>query len=76
MAGVMRRRIDLRWRITYDEIVRLRETQLGLLDIAAQVVTLDLDSQPSKIKNQKSILNHQSQNLLVNTNRRIPNHAP
>ena len=34
----MRRRIDLRWRITYEEIVRLRETQVGLLDIAAQAV--------------------------------------
>ena len=31
----MRRRVDLRWRISADEIVRLRKTQLELLQSAA-----------------------------------------
>jgi len=30
-TGVMRRRVDLRWRISADEIERLRSTQLDLL---------------------------------------------
>jgi len=34
-TGVMRRRVDLRWRITADEIERLRRTQLDLLTSAA-----------------------------------------
>ncbi len=34
-TGVMRRRVDLRWRIQPDEIQRLRETQLNLLRRAA-----------------------------------------
>jgi 16S rRNA (cytosine967-C5)-methyltransferase len=33
-TGVMRRRVDLRWRITPDEIARLRQTQLDLLKLA------------------------------------------
>jgi 16S rRNA (cytosine967-C5)-methyltransferase len=34
-TGVMRRRVDLRWRIRLAEIERLRATQLGLLRQAA-----------------------------------------
>jgi 16S rRNA (cytosine967-C5)-methyltransferase len=34
-TGVMRRRVDLRWRIRPEEIERLRATQLGLLQQAA-----------------------------------------
>ena len=34
-SGVMRRRVDLRWRIRPEEIERLRTTQLGLLQSAA-----------------------------------------
>jgi 16S rRNA (cytosine967-C5)-methyltransferase len=34
-SGVMRRRLDLRWRIQPDEIERLRATQLDLLKLAA-----------------------------------------
>ena len=34
-TGVMRRRVDLRWRITPEEIQRLRDVQLGLLRQAA-----------------------------------------
>ena len=34
-TGVMRRRVDLRWRIQAAEIERLRATQLGLLNQAA-----------------------------------------
>ena len=34
-TGVMRRRVDLRWRISADEIERLRATQLDLLRFAA-----------------------------------------
>ncbi len=34
-TGVMRRRVDLRWRISPDEIQRLRATQLDLLKVAA-----------------------------------------
>jgi len=34
-TGVMRRRVDLRWRISPEEISRLRQTQLDLLQIAA-----------------------------------------
>ena len=34
-TGVMRRRVDLRWRISPDEIVRLRATQFNLLHLAA-----------------------------------------
>jgi 16S rRNA (cytosine967-C5)-methyltransferase len=34
-TGVLRRRVDLRWRISADEIVRLRKTQLELLQSAA-----------------------------------------
>ncbi len=33
-TGVMRRRVDLRWRITPEEITRLRQTQLDLLTLA------------------------------------------
>lgn len=35
-TGVMRRRVDLRWRISEEEISRLRHTQLGLLEQAAR----------------------------------------
>jgi 16S rRNA (cytosine967-C5)-methyltransferase len=35
-TGVMRRRVDLRWRISPGEISRLRQTQLELLQIAAE----------------------------------------
>jgi 16S rRNA (cytosine967-C5)-methyltransferase len=34
-SGVMRRRVDLRWRISPEEILRLRQTQLDLLKFAA-----------------------------------------
>ena len=34
-TGVMRRRVDLRWRITPEEILRLQKTQLDLLRQAA-----------------------------------------
>jgi 16S rRNA (cytosine967-C5)-methyltransferase len=34
-TGVMRRRVDLRWRISLEEISRLRQTQLELLELAA-----------------------------------------
>jgi 16S rRNA (cytosine967-C5)-methyltransferase len=34
-TGVMRRRVDLRWRISTEEISRLRQTQLNLLKLAA-----------------------------------------
>jgi 16S rRNA (cytosine967-C5)-methyltransferase len=37
-TGVMRRRVDLRWRIREEEIARLTETQLALLERAAPVV--------------------------------------
>jgi 16S rRNA (cytosine967-C5)-methyltransferase len=34
-TGVMRRRVDLRWRIRPEEILRLQQTQLDLLKLAA-----------------------------------------
>jgi 16S rRNA (cytosine967-C5)-methyltransferase len=34
-TGVMRRRVDLRWRISPEEILRLKQTQLDLLKLAA-----------------------------------------
>ena len=34
-TGVLRRRVDLRWRISVDEILRLQKTQLELLGFAA-----------------------------------------
>ena len=34
-SGVMRRRVDLRWRISPEEILRLQKTQLDLLNFAA-----------------------------------------
>jgi 16S rRNA (cytosine967-C5)-methyltransferase len=34
-SGVMRRRVDLRWRISPEEILRLQKTQLDLLKLAA-----------------------------------------
>jgi 16S rRNA (cytosine967-C5)-methyltransferase len=34
-SGVMRRRVDLRWRISPEEISRLQQTQLDLLNLAA-----------------------------------------
>jgi 16S rRNA (cytosine967-C5)-methyltransferase len=37
-TGVLRRRVDLRWRIRPDEISRLRVTQLGLLRRAAPLL--------------------------------------
>jgi 16S rRNA (cytosine967-C5)-methyltransferase len=37
-SGVMRRRVDLRWRIQPAEITRLRATQLGLLEKAAALL--------------------------------------
>jgi 16S rRNA (cytosine967-C5)-methyltransferase len=37
-SGVMRRRVDLRWRITPDEISRLRAIQLELLNQAASLL--------------------------------------
>jgi 16S rRNA (cytosine967-C5)-methyltransferase len=35
-TGVMRRRVDLHWRISPDEILRLQQTQLDLLKLAAK----------------------------------------
>ena len=37
-TGVIRRRVDLRWRVSVKEIERLKETQLGLLRQAASLV--------------------------------------
>ena len=37
-TGVMRRRVELRWRVTPEEIERLRKLQLDLLQRAAVVV--------------------------------------
>jgi 16S rRNA (cytosine967-C5)-methyltransferase len=37
-TGVMRRRVDLRWRVTLDEISRLRRIQLELLSQAASLL--------------------------------------
>ena len=37
-TGVLRRRVDLRWRVTTDEIARLRATQVDLLALAASVL--------------------------------------
>jgi 16S rRNA (cytosine967-C5)-methyltransferase len=37
-TGVMRRRVDLRWRVTEDEIRRLQATQLQLLNQAAPLL--------------------------------------
>ncbi len=37
-TGVLRRRVDLRWRIQPDEITRLQATQLGLLQRAASLL--------------------------------------
>ena len=37
-TGVLRRRVDLRWRILPEEINRLRATQLGLLRQAAELL--------------------------------------
>ena len=37
-TGVMRRRVDLRWRIRPEEIDRLRRVQLGLLEQANQLL--------------------------------------
>jgi len=37
-TGVMRRRVDLRWRITPEEIIRLRAIQLELLNRAARLL--------------------------------------
>jgi len=34
-TGVLRRRVDLRWRISADEILRLKKTQRELLELAA-----------------------------------------
>jgi 16S rRNA (cytosine967-C5)-methyltransferase len=34
-SGVMRRRVDLRWRISPEEILRLQRAQLDLLKLAA-----------------------------------------
>ena len=34
-TGVLRRRVDLRWRISPEEILRLQKTQLDLLKLAA-----------------------------------------
>ncbi len=34
-TGVLRRRVDLRWRISPDELARLQQMQLGLLNAAA-----------------------------------------
>lgn len=39
-TGVLRRRVDLRWRITPEEIERLRGTQLDLLTQASRAVRL------------------------------------
>jgi len=40
-TGVMRRRVDLRWRIQPEEIQRLRDTQLELLHQAAKLLKPD-----------------------------------
>ena len=37
-TGVMRRRVDLRWRVSAEEIKRLRTAQLDLLNQAAPLV--------------------------------------
>jgi 16S rRNA (cytosine967-C5)-methyltransferase len=37
-TGVMRRRVDLRWRISPEEILRLQQTQLDLLKQAATIL--------------------------------------
>jgi 16S rRNA (cytosine967-C5)-methyltransferase len=37
-TGVIRRRLDLRWRVRLEEVLRLREVQLGLLAQAAPVL--------------------------------------
>jgi len=37
-TGVMRRRVDLRWRISFDELARLHQAQLDLLKLAAPKV--------------------------------------
>lgn len=37
-TGVMRRRVDLRWRIKQDEITRLTKRQLGILDQVAPLL--------------------------------------
>jgi 16S rRNA (cytosine967-C5)-methyltransferase len=37
-SGVMRRRVDLRWRISLEEILRLKETQLRLIRRAASLL--------------------------------------
>ena len=37
-TGVMRRRVDLRWRVRFDEIKRLRTSQLALLRQAAAIL--------------------------------------
>jgi 16S rRNA (cytosine967-C5)-methyltransferase len=39
-TGVMRRRVDLRWRISPEEISRLQQTQLYLLNLAATKLKL------------------------------------
>ena len=37
-TGVFGRRVDLRWRISTDEILRLQKTQRELLELAAQLL--------------------------------------
>ena len=37
-TGVLRRRVDLRWRVTPDEILRLQQAQLDLLKLAAPML--------------------------------------
>jgi 16S rRNA (cytosine967-C5)-methyltransferase len=37
-SGVLRRRVDLRWRISADEILRLSRTQRELLEFAARLL--------------------------------------
>ncbi|MFM2294937.1 MAG: hypothetical protein RLZZ350_1350, partial [Verrucomicrobiota bacterium] len=37
-TGVLRRRVDLRWRVTAEEIARLRATQVDLLALAASML--------------------------------------
>jgi 16S rRNA (cytosine967-C5)-methyltransferase len=37
-TGVLRRRVDLRWRVTTEEIARLRATQVDLLALAATML--------------------------------------
>ena len=34
-TGVLRRRVDLRWRVSHEELLRLQQTQLELLKLAA-----------------------------------------